>query len=85
MVLVPDQWRGHTIGRHDRHADFNHLNGANGINEVNAVYQNAQLSISIDYYLQGGGVGSGDADITELITANVTFPAVPVDFNFYQY
>lgn len=59
-------------------------NGPDGINEVNAVYQNSQLSISIDYYLQGGGIGSGNADITESITAN-NLSGSSLDFNFYQY
>ena len=55
-----------------------------GLNEVTAVYQNSQISISIDYYLQGGGVGSGNADITESIMA-VNQSHGSLNLNFYQY
>jgi len=36
---------------------------------VVATYQNSQLSIEIDYFLSGSGVGSGGADLTETIMA----------------
>lgn len=58
--------------------------GASGINEITAVYQNSKISLSIDYYLTGGGTGSGNADITESIMAkNISGSAM--NFNFYQY
>jgi len=53
-------------------------------NEVIATYQNAQLTLTIDYFLQGGGVGSGTADITEQISA-VNNTGGNLDFHFYQY
>ena len=55
-----------------------------GANEVTATYQNAQLALTIDYVLAGGGVGSGSADITESITA-VNTSGGSMDFHFYQY
>jgi len=55
-----------------------------GLNEVTATYQNAQLTLSIDYVLAGGGVGSGSADITESISA-VNTSGGSMDFHFYQY
>lgn len=58
-------------------------NGLNG-NEVSALYQNSQLSLTIDYVLSGGGVGSGSADITESITVKNTSGG-SIDFHFYQY
>jgi hypothetical protein len=59
-------------------------NGASGINEVTAVYQNSQISVSIDYFLTGGGVGSGNADISESIMA-VNKSSSSMNLNFYQY
>lgn len=59
-------------------------NGSSGINEVTSVYQNATLSISIDYYLQGGGVGTGNANITESIMV-VNKSGTAQNLNFFQY
>jgi len=53
-------------------------------NEVDAVYQNSQLSVEIDYVLSGGGVGSGNADMTETITANNLSGSL-LNLNFYEY
>ncbi len=53
-------------------------------NEVTATYQNAQLTLTIDYLLSGGGVGSGNADITESISA-MNNSGGSMDFHFYQY
>ena len=53
-------------------------------NEVIATYQNAQLTLTVDYFLLGGGVGSGSADMTESITA-VNNTGGSMDFHFYQY
>lgn len=59
-------------------------NGANGINEVTATYQNTQLLLTVDYFLAGGGSGTGNASITESITAkNIT--GGNLNLNFYQY
>ena len=52
--------------------------------EVTATYQNAQLALTIDYVLAGGGVGSGSADITESISA-VNNSGGSMVFHFYQY
>ena len=52
--------------------------------EVSATYQNAQLALTIDYQLSGGGVGSGSADITESISA-VNISGGSLGFHFYQY
>ncbi len=60
------------------------FNGADGINEVAAVYQNAQLKLTVDYQLSGGGPSSGNAAITESITA-VNVSGQAVNLNFYQY
>ena len=58
--------------------------GPDGINEVVATYQNATLTLTIDYLLSGGGVGSGSADITESISA-VNNTGASLDFHFFQY
>ena len=52
--------------------------------EVTATYQNAQLALTIDYVLAGGGVGSGSADITESISV-LNNSGGSVNFHFYQY
>lgn len=59
--------------------------GNTGIDEVVATYQNSQLSIEIDYLLSGGGVGSGNADITETITARNLSGSNPLNLNLYEY
>ena len=46
----------------------NTSNGSDGINVVNASYENSQLSLTIQYVLSGGGVGSGQADMLESIS-----------------
>ena len=58
--------------------------GMDGINEVISTYQNAQLTLTIDYYLTGGGVGSGNADVAENISI-VNNTGSGLSFNFYQY
>jgi len=59
--------------------------GINGtVNEVDAIYQNTQLSIEIDYVLSGSGVGHGNADMTETITARNKSGGV-LNLNFYEY
>ncbi len=55
-----------------------------GLNEVTATYQNAQLTLTIDYVLSGGGAGSGSADIIESISA-VNNSGASIGFHFYQY
>src|SRR5208282_3384468 len=55
-----------------------------GANDVVATYQNTQLSIQIEYVLSGGGVGSGNADITESIAAK-NLSGSTLNLNFYEY
>jgi hypothetical protein len=64
---------------------YNTYLGPNGINEVVATYQNTQLSIQIDYLLQGGGIGSGSADLTETISARNLSGSNPLNLNFFEY
>jgi hypothetical protein len=65
-------------------ASYTTYTGSDGINEVVATYANSQLQLTIDYFLQGGGVGSGNADMTEGITIkNLTTSSLSL--NFYQY
>ncbi len=59
--------------------------GGDGINVINATYQNAQLSVQIQYILSGGGVGSGNADLTETIMAKNLNSSGSLDMNFYEY
>jgi hypothetical protein len=56
-----------------------------GANDLVATYENAQLSIQIEYILGGGGVGSGDADLTETIMARNKNTINPLNLNFYEY
>jgi len=63
---------------------YNTYTGINGtVNEVDATYQNTQLSIEIDYVLSGGP-GSGNADMTETITARNLSGGL-LNLNFYEY
>ena len=58
--------------------------GSSGIDVLSATYQNAQLSLTIQYVLSGGGVGSGQADMLESISIqNVSSSAL--NLNFYEY
>ncbi len=56
---------------------------ANG-NTLDAIYQNSQLSVEIIYTLIGGGINSGNADMTEQIMA-VNHSGSVLNLNFYQY
>ena len=55
-----------------------------GLNTLDAIYQNAQLSVEIIYTLTGGGLNSGSADITEQIMA-INQSGGALNLNFYQY
>ena len=55
-----------------------------GGNTLDAIYQNNQLSVDIIYTLTGGGVGSGNADITEQIMV-INQSSSALNLNFYQY
>ena len=56
--------------------------GSDGINEVQSTYANSQLTLVIDYQLTGGGVGSGNTDITGPFRPS-TRPAAALDFHFF--
>ena len=55
-----------------------------GPNTLDAYYVNDQLSIEIIYTLVGGGVNSGDADMTEQIMA-INQSGSALNLNLYQY
>ncbi len=55
-----------------------------GLNFLNAQYANSQLSIDVQYVLSGGGVGSGNADITETIAVN-NLSGSTANINLYEY
>jgi len=59
----------------------------NGANELTVTYQSSQLSVNVDYVLSGNGVGSGSADMTELIWIDNVSPqnSSPLSLSFYQY
>ena len=65
-------------------ASLQTANGADGINTVVSTYQNSQLSVNIEYMLQGNGSGSGSADITELVTIQ-NIGSTSYSLNFFQY
>jgi hypothetical protein len=62
----------------------NAYSGPDGINDVVVSYANAQLTLSVEYILTGGGSGSGVADMTESIMAQ-NISGGNLDFHFYQY
>ncbi len=53
-------------------------------NEVTATYANAQLSVTINYLLQGGLAGSGTASILESISVRNNSLS-SLDLHFFQY
>ena len=55
-----------------------------GNNTLDAFYQNNQLSVEVTYTLNGGGINSGNADMTEQITA-INQSSTDLNLNFYQY
>ena len=55
-----------------------------GNNTLDALYQNAQVSVEVIYRLTGGNVGSGIAGITEQIMI-VNQSSSVLNLNFYQY
>lgn len=55
-----------------------------GNNILDAIYQNDLLSVEIQYTLTGGGVGTGNADMTEQIMA-INKSGGVLNLNFYQY
>jgi hypothetical protein len=63
---------------------FNFSNPASPIDNLGVVYQNAQLSVQIQYVLSGAGASSGNADMMEYISI-VNNEAAPINLSFYQY
>ena len=55
-----------------------------GNNTLDVIYQNNQLSIEVTYTLTGGGIGSGNADMTEQIMV-INQSSSALNFNLYQY
>lgn len=51
---------------------------------LEAVYANAQFSLTVSYVLTGGGTGTGNADIREAINVLNTSGA-PLNFHLFQY
>jgi hypothetical protein len=63
---------------------YNFSNPASPIDNIGVVYQNAQLTVQIQYILSGNGSGSGSADMQEYLSiANNS--GVAFDLSFYQY
>jgi len=56
-----------------------------GNNAVSATYQNSQLSVNVLYILSGGGVGSGNADMSETISVANLSATSPLSLNFFEY
>jgi hypothetical protein len=57
----------------------------NGANDLTVTYQNALLSVNVDYTLSGNGVGSGSADIMENIWIDNISSDQTANIKFYQY
>lgn len=56
----------------------------NGTRGLSSTYANGQFSITIDYLLTGGALGSGVSDIAETISIN-NLSGSYLDFHFFQY
>jgi hypothetical protein len=57
----------------------------NGANDLIVTYQNSLLSVNVDYTLNGNGVNSGSADITESIWIDNVSPDQTAKVSFFQY
>jgi hypothetical protein len=57
----------------------------NGANDLTVTYQNALLSVNVDYTLTGNGVNSGSADIMESIWIDNVSPDQTLNVSFFQY
>jgi hypothetical protein len=57
----------------------------NGANDLTVTYQNTQLSVNVDYTLNGNGVGSGSADIMEYIWIDNVSSDQILNVSFFQY
>ena len=56
-----------------------------GANDLTVTYQNSLLSVNVDYTLNGNGVNSGSADITESIWIDNVSPDQTAKVSFFQY
>ncbi len=63
---------------------FNFSNPSSPIDNLGVQYQNAQLTVQIQYILSGNGAGSGSADMMEYISV-VNNAASSMNISFYQY
>jgi len=57
----------------------------NGANDLTVTYQNALLSVNVDYTLSGNGGGSGSADIMEYIWIDNVSLDQMLNVSFFQY
>jgi hypothetical protein len=60
------------------------VNNNPNLNDLAVIYQNAQLSLSIEYTLSGDGVNSGSADMGESIKVG-NAGGSSINLSFYQY
>lgn len=56
-----------------------------GPNDLTVTYQNAQVSVNVEYDLYGNGVGSGSADMMESIWIDNLSAVNSLTLSFYQY
>jgi hypothetical protein len=82
------QWFYYRIGSGVTAQPINAISSASYLqtapNKVTATYNNAFLTLKIDYLLVGGSLGSGTADITEGIIVHNNSGA-QLDLHFFQY
>ena len=82
------QWFYYRIGNTTTASTINSISAASldyyTGNSLGVTYNNGTISLSIEYALNGGGIGSGDADILESIwVQNLT--GGNIDLHFFQY
>jgi len=65
-------------------ASVYNVNGNPNLNDLGVIYQNAQLSVSVEYVLSGNGANSGSADMGENIMV-VNNSISSLNLSFYQY
>jgi len=63
---------------------FNFSNPASPIDNLGVQYQNAQLTVQVQYILSGNGANSGSADMVENLSI-VNNSASSINLSFYQY
>jgi len=63
---------------------FNFSNPSSPIDNLGVQYQNAQLTVQVQYILSGNGASSGSADMMETLSI-VNNSTSPINLSFYQY